>query len=329
LELAGSVRVMFLDKTGTMTSGTPFVVAVVPALPGDEPAAQNSEVVLLRSAASVEQYSQHPLARAIVEEARKRGLELEVPLDIESRPGAGVRARLAAGEVVAGSMAYLRECGIDLSSAGASLEAAPEPGHSRVAIAVRGKLAGFIDLGDQMRTGGREAVATLARMGIECVLLSGDRKEPAEAFGCAVGIQNIRAELSPTQKLDVIRSARRPRRIVAMVGDGINDAAALAEADVGITFASATDVAIGAAAITIVHEDLMRLPEIVTLARRSASVIRQNLFWAFLYNVLAIPLAALGRVSPGVAAGVMMFSSISVVLNSLRLRSAGKGERSL
>lgn len=329
LELAGSVRVMFLDKTGTMTTGTPSVVAIVSAVSGDDRALEELKGTILRSAASVEQYSQHPLARAIVEEARRRKIELEVPAELESRPGAGVRARLSDGEVVVGSMAYLRECGIEVSLAGATLGAAPEPGHSRVAIAVHGALTGFIDLSDQLRPGGREAVATLGRMGIESVLLSGDRKESAEAFGRAVGIQNIQAELSPTQKLEVIRRARGAGRKVAMVGDGINDAAALAEADVGITFASATDVAMGAAAITIVHDDLMRLPEIVTLARSSVRVIRQNLFWAFLYNVLAIPLAALGRVSPGVAAGVMMFSSISVVLNSLRLRSAKKGEQSL
>jgi Cu+-exporting ATPase len=162
-------------------------------------------------------------------------------------------------------------------------------------------------------------------LGVRTVLLTGDQWGTAKSVANSVGIEEILAEVSPEQKLGEVRKRRMPGQRVAMVGDGINDAAALAEADVGITFASASDVAIGAAAITIVHEDLLRLPEIIELARHSLRVIRQNLFWAFFYNVLAIPLAALGRVSPGVAAGAMMFSSISVVLNSLRLRSQSKG----
>lgn len=327
LERAGSVNVMFLDKTGTMTTGRPYVVAAVPIGEGAGGNQQDREGAVLTWAASVEQYSQHPLARAIVEEARKRKFALEVPSGMESRPGAGVRARLSAGEVVVGSMAYLREFGIGSSEAGNQLEHSLESSRSRVGVSLGGNLAGYIDLSDRIRPGGRDAVEALAGLGIESVLLTGDQKGAADVFGRAVGIREIHAELTPGQKLEVVRNRRGPGRTVAMVGDGINDAAALAEADVGITFASATDVAIGAASITVVHEDLMRLPEIIQLSRRSVRVIRQNLFWAFLYNVLAIPLAALGRVSPGVAAGVMMFSSISVVLNSLRLRSPVKGNQ--
>ena len=196
-----------------------------------------------------------------------------------------------------------------------------------VGVAVGGHLRGFIEFEDTVRPHAREAVAVLSSLGVRTVLLTGDQWSTARAVANAVGIDEVLAEISPEQKLEEVRKRRGPGRRVAMVGDGINDAAALAEADVGITFALASDVAIGAAAITIVHEDLLRLPEIIKLARRSLRVIRQNLFWAFFYNVLAIPLAALGRVSPGVAAGAMMFSSISVVLNSLRLRSQSKGER--
>lgn len=325
LELAGSVNVMLLDKTGTLTSGRPRVVSIVPAGGTDGTDQSKSANELLRKAASVEQFSQHPLARAVVEEARNRNLDLETPLDFESRPGGGVCARLSEGVVVAGSTLYLQECGVDLSTSQAQIEQTGSGGNSMVAVAADGLFRGWIVFEDTVRPNGREAMTALSGLGVRTVLLTGDRWATARAVAQTVGIEEVLAEVSPEQKLAEVRSRRGPRQKVAMVGDGINDAAALAEADVGITFASATDVAIGAAAITIVHEDLLRLPELIELARRSLRVIRQNLFWAFFYNVLAIPLAALGRVSPGVAAGAMMFSSISVVLNSLRLRSKRKG----
>ena len=325
LERAGSVNVMLLDKTGTLTSGRPRVVAVVPVGGIDGIEVQESANELLRLAASVEQFSQHPLARAVVEEARNRRIDLETPLDFESRPGSGVRAQLSAGQILVGSLSYLRESGVDYSAMQPEIDEIVSRGGSFVAVALEGTLRGLIAFEDTIRPHGREAIAALGALGVRTALLTGDQERNAKAAAQAVGIEDVQAEVSPEQKLEEVRRRRQPGRRVAMAGDGINDAAALAEADVGITFASATDVAIGAAAITIVHEDLMRLPEIIQLARGSLRVIRQNLFWAFFYNVLAIPLAALGRVSPGVAAGAMMFSSISVVLNSLRLRRRPKG----
>jgi Cu+-exporting ATPase len=173
---------------------------------------------------------------------------------------------------------------------------------------------------DGLRRHARAMIESLGRMGIAVVMLTGDNARTAEAVASEVGIVDIGSELNPEAKRDEVVRRRKAGGRVAFVGDGLNDAPALAEADVGITFASATDIATGAADITIVHDDLRRIPQIVRIGRRSLRIIKENLFWAFLYNVLAIPLAATGRVSPGVAAAAMMFSSISVVLNSLRLR---------
>lgn len=320
LERAGMVREILLDKTGTLTSGRPRLAEIVPVMGTDTTKVEADEV--LRVAASVEQFSQHPLARAIVQEAKQKGIELEIPLNFESRPGAGVRASLAIGPVVVGSASFLREHGIAIPLKDSSNDQAEG---TLVGIVVGGRLLGWIELVDTLRPHSRQAVEELSRLGVNATLLTGDQRAVANAVAKQAGIQEVVAEVGPVQKSEIVRERRQSGRAVAMVGDGINDAAALAEADVGITFASATDVAIGAAAITIVHEDLMRLPQIVELARQSVRIIRQNLFWAFFYNVLAIPLAALGRVSPGVAAAAMMFSSISVVLNSLRLRGKTKG----
>ncbi len=329
LELAGSINVMLLDKTGTLTTGSPRVISVVSTV-GTEPA-DPMEVAedILRLAASSEQYSQHPLARAIVEEAKRRNLDLETPSHFESRPGAGVRAQLSEAEVLVGSLSFLREGGVALSTMQSHIERISEGGRSMVGVAERGLLRGFIEFEDALRPHAREAVAELSSLGVRSILLTGDQWSTAQSVANAVGIDEVLAQVSPEQKLQDVQRRRASGQRVAMAGDGINDAPALVEADVGITFASASDVAIGAAAITIVHEDLLRLPEIIKLARRSLRIIRQNLFWAFFYNILAIPLAALGRVSPGVAAGAMMFSSISVVLNSLRLRNTSNRERIL
>ncbi len=324
LERAASIDGILLDKTGTLTSGRPRVVAVVPVGAAYSHQSEGDTNELLRIAASLEQFSQHPLARAVLEESRRHNLELETPVDFESRPGAGIAGRLSAGEVLLGSSLYLLERGVVGLSAQLEIDAMKARNRSLVGVALNGKLRGFVEFEDTVRPHAREAIDRLAKLGVHTCLLTGDQTSAAQAVAESVGVVEVIAEASPPRKLEEVRARQRAGHRVAMVGDGINDAAALAAADVGITFASATDVAIGAAAITIVHEDSMRLPEIVSLARQSVRIIRQNLFWAFFYNVLAIPLAATGRVSPGLAAGAMMLSSISVVLNSLRLRGKSK-----
>jgi len=319
LESAGRIDVMLFDKTGTLTTGTPRVARIVAAKGGGGDNA-SAEDDLLRIAASAEQLSQHPLARAIVEEARSKGLELSVPEDFQNRPGAGVRVRLSDGECFVGSLTFLRKNHIDLPGVDEDMRQLAEAGRSVVLVAKNGKYRGAVVLEDGPRGHARETIETLARMGVAAAMLTGDNARTAEAVAAKLSIADVRSELSPEGKRNEVVRRRAAGYRVAFVGDGLNDAPALAEADVGITFSSATDVATGAADITILHDDLRRIPQIVRIARRSVRIIKENLFWAFLYNMLAIPLAATGRVSPGVAAAAMMFSSISVVLNSLRLR---------
>ena len=336
LEAAGRIDHLFLDKTGTLTTGAPSVHEVIAvAREGDD---------VLRLAASAEQFSQHPLARAVVTEAKRRGLPLVEASQFESRPEHGVRALINGRTVHVGSVSYVehvlnplsppggegRERGLSgalLQADGIGRDSLIEPvrrftarGQTVALVAVDGRCVGAISLADTLRPHAREAVDSLRRLGVSVAMLTGDHRAAAEAVADKVGITEIHAEMTPESKLAEIHRCRQAGQRVGVVGDGINDAPALAAADVGVTFGSATDVALGAADITIVHDRLDRLPEIITLARCSVRVIKQNLFWAFFYNLAAIPLAATGRVSPGIAAAAMMFSSISVVLNSLRLR---------
>jgi len=322
LEAAGRIDRIFLDKTGTLTTGFPTVQEVF--------AFGRDEDDVLRLAASAEQFSQHPLARAFVTEAKRRSLALVLPGEFESRTAQGVRAVIDGRTVHVGSKDYLQSSGIPVEDANEpqALACAESPrglksaAQSVVLVGVDGQWAGAIGVADTLRPHAREAVDALKRLGVAVAMLTGDHRATAAAAAGLVGIAEVHAEMTPEDKLAEIHRCKQAGQRVGVVGDGINDAPALAAADVGITFGSATDVAIGAADITIVHDRLDRLPTIIILARRSVRIIKQNLFWAFFYNLAAIPLAATGRVSPGIAAAAMMFSSISVVLNSLRLRYA-------
>lgn len=320
LEAAGAVDHIFFDKTGTMTTGRPRVARVIPIGESTIGRELNQEHEVLGLAAGAEQYSQHPFARAIVLAAREAGLEWSDPETFENQPGSGVVARMGGEKVLVGSRAFLLERGIRFLDEGVRAVESASAGCSVSWVAVNGAARGAILLEDALRPNARETVASLALMGVGSSLLTGDRAEAARFTAEALGIADHRSDMTPTGKQDEVRRRRTRGSRVAFVGDGINDAPALAEADAGITFASATDVAVGAADITIVHDDLRRIPEMIRLGRKSVRIIKENLFWAFAYNLLALPLAAAGRVSPGIAAGAMMFSSISVVLNSLRLR---------
>ena len=319
LEAAGQVDVVLLDKTGTLTTGMPVVKEVF-----DEPIgpATLDDKEVLRLAASAEQFSQHPLAKAIVAKAKERGLTLLDPDSYESRAGLGVTARMEGRTIRVGSTAFLSDAGIDTEAVRERAERLADDGQTVVLLAVENECAGVIGLTDQVRPEAPQAVDRLARLGVATAMITGDHARTATAVAASTGIAEVHAEMTPESKLADVESRRKGGQRVAFVGDGINDAPALAAADVGITFATATDVAIGAADIAILHHDLNRIPAVIELARRSVRIIKQNLFWAFFYNVCAIPLAATGRISPGVAAAAMMFSSISVVLNSLRLRNA-------
>ncbi len=328
LEAAAAVNVMLLDKTGTLTTGSPTVTNVLAVTQGrandHPPLATFGSREVLRLAASAEQHSQHPFARAIVAKAREWGLSSVPATEFTSRPGLGVFARVDGRTVWAGSKRLLDEAEIHSNLSAAEIkrlgEGAVSPGSSVVWIAVDGQCVGLIRLTDQLRPNAAETVSELSRLGIETVMITGDQTQTAAAIATKLGISDVRAEVGPQDKLaEVVRRQAAGKR-VAFVGDGINDAPALAAAEVGIAFGSPADVAAGAADIAIVHHDMRRLPALVTLARRSLRIIRQNLFWAFSYNFAAIPLAAFGQIPPGLAAAAMMFSSLSVVLNSLRLR---------
>ena len=320
LERAHSIDTVVFDKTGTLTLGEPRVVGVV-AVSGravDE---------VFRLAASLERESEHPLGRALVAEAATRGVALEQPAGFESHPGRGASARVAGRAVAVGNLRLLAELSVDAGPLAADAEREAARGRTPVFVVVDGALAGMVLLADPLKPGARDVVAELAGMGIRVVMLTGDRDATARAIAGQAGITHVIADVLPADKEREVVRLRDEGRVVAMVGDGVNDAPALARADVGIAIGTGADVAREASDITLIGSDLAGVAGAIRLSRRTMRVIRQNLFWAFFYNVLGIPLAAgvlypvLGvLLSPVVASAAMAASSVTVVTNSLRLR---------
>ncbi|ALU38679.1 carbonate dehydratase [Kocuria flava] len=320
LEDTRTVDTVVLDKTGTVTSGRLAVAAVTPL-------SAWSKDQVLDLAASVEDSSEHPIARAIAAATPHR-----FPVSrFVSAPGGGVRAHVADGmhsrSVVVGRTTWLAQNGIRLDDTQQeALRRAQGGGFTTVLVAVDGALAGFVDLADTVKDGAREAVDRLRELGLRPMLLTGDNGPVARAVAAEVGIPagDVVADVSPEGKVAVVRDLQDEGRVVAMVGDGVNDAAALAQADLGVAMGSGTDAAIEAADLTIVRDDVRAVPTAIALSRRTLAVIKSNLFWAFAYNVVAIPVAAAGLLNPVVAGAAMAFSSVFVVLNSLRLRGFGR-----
>jgi Cu+-exporting ATPase len=322
LERAGDIDVVVLDKTGTLTEGRPAVRSVHPV------EGVMNEQRLLQLAASVEQQSEHPLGEAIVLEAERRRIPLEPVSDFETSTGSGVLAIVGGGtRVAAGNAALMRELGVDPSPLRNDAEQLSREGQTAVYVSVDGQVAGLIAVADPIKPTSREAVSRLKGLGLDVVMLTGDDARTASSVARAVGVDRVIAEVAPERKLEEIRRLQSEGRVVAMVGDGLNDGPALAQADVGIAMGSGTDVAMEAGAITLMRPDLLGVVDAVGLSRRTLQIIRQNLFWAFVYNIIGIPIAAgilypgFGLLlSPAVAAAAMAASSVSVVTNSLRLR---------
>jgi Cu+-exporting ATPase len=326
LERTGRIDVVVFDKTGTVTEGRPAVRSVQLA---NRDSLDLDEARVLQLAASVERLSEHPLGEAIVAEAHRLDVSLEDVTEFESLTGKGVLGIIHGRRVAVGNAALMRELGIETTLLRSRADQLAAEGQTTVYLAVDGQVAALIAVADPIRPTSRAAVTQLQRLGLEIVLLTGDDRRTAEAVARAIGVDRVIAELLPGQKVEEVRRIQNQGKAVAAVGDGLNDAPALAQADIGIAMGTGVDVAVEAADIVLMRSDLLGVVDAIGLSRRTMRVIRQNLFWAFVYNVIGIPVAA-GALYPGfgllltpaMAAAAMAASSVSVVTNSLRLRNA-------
>lgn len=308
LEKTHKVDVVVLDKTGTITNGAPEVTD----FSGDDEA--------LRLLASAEKGSEHPLASAITAYAAENNIELAETEEFSAIPGHGIRAVIDGHEVLVGTRKLMKDENIDISAIEEDMKQFEYEGKTAMIVAADGKLRGTVAVLDTVKKTAKQAVKEMHEQGLEVIMLTGDNVRTAEAIGREVGIDQVIAEVLPEQKAEEIRKIQETGKVVAMVGDGVNDAPALALADVGIAMGTGTEVAIEAADLTILGEDLTLIPKAINLSHKTITNIKQNLFWAFLYNTLGIPIAALGLLAPWVAGAAMAFSSVSVVLNALRLK---------
>ncbi|MBW4438225.1 MAG: heavy metal translocating P-type ATPase [Pleurocapsa minor GSE-CHR-MK-17-07R] len=313
LESAKRVQVVAMDKTGTITRGEPSVTDVV---------ALNTwaEADLLRLVGTAERGSEHPLGQAVVRAAQERGVSLGQPTDFSAESGRGIRAVVEGRTVVIGSPRYISEQGHDLATVNAQITSLQERARTVVLAVVDDTLVGLLGIADTVKEGSREAVQALRAAGLEVVMVTGDNERTAQAIAREVGIERVLADVLPAQKVDAVKRLQGEGKRVAMIGDGINDAPALAQADVGIAIGTGTDIAMEASDVTLVSGDLRAAVRAIQLSRATMRTIYQNLFWAFIYNIILIPVAMAGALIPMLAAGAMAFSSIFVVTNSLRLR---------
>jgi Cu+-exporting ATPase len=320
LELLGRIDTLVVDKTGTLTEGRPDVTAV-------EPAGGRGADDLLRIAAAVERGSEHPLAAAIVKAAEARGLAIPAVAGFASTTGRGVSGQVEGADVLLGNLDLLASRGIDPGPLAARADALRQDGQTVLLVAIGGRAAGLVAVADRIRPTTAEAVKALQADGVRVVMLTGDNEKTARAIARQLGIDEVRAEVLPADKRAIVEELQRGGRLVAMAGDGINDAPALAQASVGIAMGTGTDVAMESAGVTLVKGDLRGIVRARRLSRATLRNIRQNLFLAFVYNTAGVPVAAgvlypfFGvLISPILASAAMTMSSLSVIGNALRLR---------
>jgi Cu+-exporting ATPase len=314
LENAHRLQVIALDKTGTITRGEPGVTDVIPlnGFSRDE---------LLRLAASAERGSEHPLGQAIVRTAQAAGLPLSEPQGFQAESGRGIRVTVEGKQVVVGSPRFIGEQDVQVNGAHQHVENLEAKAQTAILIAVDGSVTGVIGVADTIKPESRDAVAALHAMGLEVVMMTGDNERTARAIAEEAGIRRVLAEVLPGEKASAVQQLQREGKRVAMVGDGINDAPALAQAEVGIAIGTGTDIAMEASDVTLMSGDLRGVARAIGLSKATMRTIYQNLFWAFIYNIILIPVAMLGLLVPMLAAGAMAFSSVFVVSNSLRLKN--------
>jgi Cu+-exporting ATPase len=305
LELAHSVQTVVFDKTGTLTEGKAKVVSIK-ALSGDEAS-------LLRLAASVQMGSEHPLGKAIIEEANRRKVVFDRAKDVRTISGLGIEGRVGQQKIVIGNSSFMKERGIEVTDLAANVSYVAQVEPDR-------KILGEFSFSDSIKPSARQAVAALKRHGVSVMMLTGDHQATASQVASELGIKDYRAQVLPQDKVRIVEDLKKSGKIIAMVGDGINDAPALAAAQVGMAMSTGTDVAMQVSGVTLMRGEPLLVADVIAISKRTYRKIQQNLFWAFIYNIVGIPLAAMGYLSPWIAGGAMAFSSFSVVSNSLLLK---------
>ncbi|NHC40138.1 cadmium-translocating P-type ATPase [Bacillus sp. MM2020_1] len=313
LEMTHQISTVVLDKTGTVTNGTPVLTDVFTNQ-------KQTEEEFLSLVGSAEKQSEHPLAQAIVQGIKDKGISLKDVKEFEAIPGFGIKAKVDGKELLVGTRKLMNKFNIPVKNAYEQMNALEMVGKTAMLAAIDGQYAGMVAVADTIKETSKSAISRLKNMGIEVIMITGDNQQTARAIAAQVGIENVIAEVLPEGKADEIKKLQAIDKKVAMVGDGINDAPALAIADIGMAIGTGTDIAMEAADITLIRGDLNSIADSIFMSKKTIGNIKQNLFWALAYNTLGIPVAALGFLAPWLAGAAMAFSSVSVVLNSLRLQ---------
>jgi Cu+-exporting ATPase len=314
LEIAQKINTVVFDKTGTLTYGNPTITKII--------SNEYSDEEILKITASLESVSEHPLAEAVTEEAVKRNITFQKPGNFKSYPGMGISAEIDHRIHFAGNLRLMNEHSISTVDLINHYEAFSDSGISIICVANESKVIGLIGIEDKLKENSKDAIEELEKLNIKTVMLSGDNDKAASSIADKLGILNYRSEILPHEKAEVIKELQNNKEIVAMVGDGINDSPALAQADLGIAIGTGTDTAMETAQVTLVTGNLLAITKIINISKKTINTIKQNLFWAFIYNVIGIPLAAAGLLNPMIGALAMSLSSVSVISNSLRLKRA-------